>query len=78
MNIKRVNAGNRVNRALNASIRRKVILNKTREIIHNSILLPTVIYGREAWVWQKKLESNIIAMEMRSRRRIFDVIHELN
>ena len=38
--------------------------------IHNAILIPTLLYGSESWVCQKKHESMINAVEMRSLRRI--------
>ncbi|GBP36547.1 hypothetical protein EVAR_8382_1 [Eumeta japonica] len=35
---------------------------------HDGVLIPTFIYGSESWVWQKKNESRINAVEMQSLR----------
>ena len=36
--------------------------------VHNGVLLPTLMYGSECWVWLAKHESRINAVEMRSLR----------
>ena len=35
--------------------------------------MPTLTYGSESWVWQKKHESKITAVEMRALRSMIDV-----
>ncbi|CAG4947225.1 unnamed protein product [Parnassius apollo] len=65
---RRVNAGNRVNGALHSIVKNQNVSKKARMVIHNTVLVPTLMYGSESWVWQKKHESRINAVEMRSLR----------
>ncbi|CAK1597415.1 unnamed protein product [Parnassius mnemosyne] len=65
---RRVNAGNRVNGALHSIVKSQNVSKKARMAIHNAVLVPTLMYGSESWVWQKKHESRINAVEMRSLR----------
>jgi hypothetical protein len=37
--------------------------------VHNEVLLPTLMYSRESWVWQKKYTSRVNAVEMRALKR---------
>ena len=41
-----------------------------KKLIHQAVLLPTLMYGSESWTWLKKDESGINAVEMRSLRRM--------
>ncbi|GBP03658.1 hypothetical protein EVAR_2411_1 [Eumeta japonica] len=70
---RRVHAGNKVNRALLAIMNSKSISRQARFGIHNEVFIPTLIYGSESWVWQKKNESRINEVEMRSLRSICGV-----
>ncbi|GBP22815.1 hypothetical protein EVAR_17169_1 [Eumeta japonica] len=54
-----VNARDRMNGALLATMNSKGVLRKARLATHNGVLIPTPMYGSESWVWQKKYESNI-------------------
>ncbi|GBP09734.1 hypothetical protein EVAR_81028_1 [Eumeta japonica] len=51
---RRVNAGYKVNKALLAIMNIKSVSRQVRLAIHNGILNPTLMYGSENWVWQKK------------------------
>ncbi|GBP15763.1 hypothetical protein EVAR_93945_1 [Eumeta japonica] len=58
---RRVNAGYKVNGILIKSISRQAPL-----AIHNGVQISTlVLYGSKSWVWQKKNESGINAVELR-------------
>ncbi|GBP73818.1 hypothetical protein EVAR_54870_1 [Eumeta japonica] len=63
---RRVNAGNEGNEALLAITNRESVSRQARLTIHNKVLIPTLMYDSESWVWQKKNESRINAAEMRS------------
>ena len=41
--------------------------------VHNVVLEPTLLYGSETWVLQKKNERKMTAVKMRSLRRICGV-----
>ncbi|GBP40277.1 hypothetical protein EVAR_83967_1 [Eumeta japonica] len=66
---RRMNVGNEVNRALFAIMDSK----QAHLAIHNGILIPTVMYDSESWVWQKKNESKINVVEMQSLCNICEV-----
>ncbi|GBP52397.1 hypothetical protein EVAR_4680_1 [Eumeta japonica] len=71
INIERgVNAGNKVNGALFAILNSKIVSRQARLTIYSGVLIPTLMYGGESWVWQKKNASRINAMEIRSLRSI--------
>ncbi|GBP64728.1 hypothetical protein EVAR_56760_1 [Eumeta japonica] len=63
---RKVNAGNKVNGALLAIMNSKSFSRQVRLAIHNGILIPTPMYGSEDWIWQKKNENRINAVEIRS------------
>ena len=52
----RISAGNRVNGALAALMRRRNFTSAVRLTIHNAVLVPTLLYGSETWVLQNKYE----------------------
>ncbi|GBP32165.1 hypothetical protein EVAR_80933_1 [Eumeta japonica] len=68
-----MNAGNKANGALLVIVNRKSVFKQARLAIHNGVPIPTLMYGSESWVWQKKNESRINAVEMRSLRSICGV-----
>jgi hypothetical protein len=39
----------------------------------NGVLLPTLMYGSEGWVWQKKHTSRVNAVEMQALRSMIGV-----
>jgi hypothetical protein len=47
---------------------------KAKTVLHDMILIPTLMYGSETWAWTKKDESGINAVEMRPLKRIANVI----
>ncbi|KAI5640813.1 reverse transcriptase (RNA-dependent DNA polymerase) domain-containing protein [Phthorimaea operculella] len=49
---RRVNAGNMVNGALHAFMNSQKVSNKARLAVHRGVLVPTLMYGSESWVWQ--------------------------
>ena len=64
-------AGNRVDGALAALMRRRNVSSAARFAVYNTVLVPTLLYGSETWVLQKKNDRKMNA-EMRSLRRICD------
>ncbi|XP_060809954.1 uncharacterized protein LOC132904043 [Amyelois transitella] len=70
---RRVNAGNMVNGALHAFMSSQKLSKKARLAVHRGVLVPTLMYGSESWVWQKKHESRINAVEMRALRSMLGV-----
>ena len=64
-------AGNRVNEALAAMMRRRNLTTGARLAVHNAVLAPTRLYGSKTWVLRKKNKMN--AVETRSLRRISGV-----
>ena len=60
-------AGNRVNGALTALMRRR-ISTAACLAVHNAVLVPTLLYGSENWVLQKKNERKMNAVEIALRR----------
>ncbi|KAI5632627.1 reverse transcriptase (RNA-dependent DNA polymerase) domain-containing protein [Phthorimaea operculella] len=50
---RRVNAGNMVIGALHAFMNSQKVSNKARLAVHRGVLVPTLMYGSESWVWQK-------------------------
>jgi hypothetical protein len=67
---RRVSAGNRVNGALKSVVANKCLSNEAKLAVHNGVLVPTLMYGSEAWSWKNKDESRLNAVEMRSLRRM--------
>ena len=53
---RRVAAGNKVNGALAALMRRRNVSTAACLAVHNAVLVPTLLYGSETWVLQKKNE----------------------
>ena len=70
---RRVNAENSVNAALGKFLGSKCLSQKAQLPIHNAVLISTLMYGSESWVWQREHESRINAVEMRSLRKICGV-----
>ena len=69
----RIAAGNRVNGALAALLRRRNVSTPARLAVHNAVLVPTLLYCSQTWVLHKKYERKINTVEMRSLRRICGV-----
>jgi hypothetical protein len=63
---RRVNAGNIVNGALHAFVSSRVVSKMAQLAVHNGVLLPTLMYGSESWVWQKIHTSRINAVKMQT------------
>ena len=61
---RRIAAGNRVNGALAALMRRRNVSTAARLAVHNAVLVPTLLYGSETWILQKKIERKMTAVEM--------------
>jgi hypothetical protein len=70
---RRVNAGNMVTGALHAFMGSRVVSKQAQLAVHNGVLLPTLMYGSESWVWQKKHTSRVNAVEMRALRSMIGV-----
>jgi hypothetical protein len=70
---RRVNAGNMVCGALHAFMGSRVVSKKAQLAVHNGVLLPTLMYGSESWVWQKKHTSRVNAVEIRALRSMIGV-----
>ncbi|CAG4954309.1 unnamed protein product [Parnassius apollo] len=70
---RRVAAGNKGNGALNALVKRQGMVKSARLAIHNAVLVPTLLYGSETWVCQKKHKSKLNVVEMRSIRKMCGV-----
>ncbi|GBP46058.1 hypothetical protein EVAR_41411_1 [Eumeta japonica] len=73
LEISRVHADNKVNGVLLAIMNSKSVSRQARLAIHNGVLIPTLMYGSESWVWQKKNERRINAVEMLSLRNMCGV-----
>ena len=54
-------------------MRRPNVSTTARLAVHNAVLVPTLLYGSETWILQKKNERKMNAVEMRSLRRICEV-----
>ncbi|KAM3959351.1 LOW QUALITY PROTEIN: uncharacterized protein ACR2FA_006652 [Aphomia sociella] len=65
---RRVKVGNAVNGAVHYFLCSQNVFKKARLAVHNSVLIPTLMYGSESWVWQKRHESRINAVEIHSLR----------
>ncbi|GBP21269.1 hypothetical protein EVAR_11664_1 [Eumeta japonica] len=65
---RKVNAENKVSGALLAIMNNKSVSRHGRLAIYNGVLISTLTYGSKSWVWQKKNESRINAVEMLSLR----------
>ena len=61
---RRIAAGNRANGALAALMRRQNVSTAVYLVVHNTVLVPTLLYSSEMWVLQKKTERNMNAVEM--------------
>ncbi|GBP57379.1 hypothetical protein EVAR_27410_1 [Eumeta japonica] len=70
---RRVNAGNKVNGALLANMSSKGVSRQAPLSVHKEVVISTLTYGSEIWVWYKKNESKINAVEMRSLRSMCGV-----
>jgi hypothetical protein len=51
----------------------RMVSKKAQLAVHNGVLLPTLMYGSESWVWQKKHTSRVNAVEMRALRSVIGV-----
>ncbi|KAJ0179372.1 hypothetical protein K1T71_005084 [Dendrolimus kikuchii] len=70
---RRVNLGNSVNGALGKLLGAKNLSQKAQLAVHNAVLVPTLTYGSESWVWKKEHESRVNAVEMQALRKICGV-----
>ena len=70
---RRVKAGNMVNDALHSFMSSRKVSQRARLAVHRGVLVSTLMYGSESWVWQKKHESRINAVEMRALRSMIGV-----
>lgn len=62
-----------MNGALGRFMGSQSLSRKTRLAVHCGLLVPTLMYGSEGCVWQKKYESRINAVEMKALRSMIDV-----
>ncbi|GBP00639.1 hypothetical protein EVAR_76911_1 [Eumeta japonica] len=65
--------GKQTNRALFAIMTSKSVSRQARLAVHSGVLIPTLMYGSESWIWQKKSEIKINRVEMRSLRSMCGV-----
>lgn len=65
---RRINEGKKVIGRAGPVIRSKNISNKAKMAIHNSIFVPTVLYGSETWTYQEKDKSKMNAIDMKFYR----------
>jgi hypothetical protein len=56
-----------------ASMSSRVVSKKAQLAVHDGVLLPTVMYGTERWVWQKQHTSGVNAVEMRALRSLIGI-----
>ena len=73
MDVEGLTAGSKVNGALARLLKSQSITQKARLTVHNAVRVPTLLYGSDAWVCQKKHESMVNAVEMRSLRKLCGV-----
>ena len=59
------NISNAVNGALAALMRRWNVSTAARLAVHNAVLAPTLLYGSQTWILQKKNERKMNAVVMR-------------
>ena len=52
---------------------KKEVERKTKLQIYDSIYIPTLLYGSESWVVNKKVESRMNAAEMKALRKVYGV-----
>jgi hypothetical protein len=52
-------AGDRINRVLRPLMKNKKSSMKAKTVLHDMILIPTLMYGSETWAWTKKDEKNV-------------------
>ncbi|GBP42541.1 hypothetical protein EVAR_81991_1 [Eumeta japonica] len=69
----RLNTGNKTNGIMLAILNSKSASRQAHLAIHNGVLIPTLMYGSENWVYQKKNGSKINAVEMLSLRNMCEV-----
>ena len=67
---RRIAAGKRVNKTLAALMRRRNVSTAARLAVHNTVLVPMLLYDSEMWVLPKKNNRNMNAVEMRSLHEI--------
>ena len=60
---RRIATGIRVNGALAALMRRRNVSTAARLAVHNTLLVPTLLYGSETWKLQKKNKIKINGTE---------------
>ena len=48
--------GNRVNGALAALMRRRNVSTAARLAVHNAVLVPTLLYGSETYVYRRRMK----------------------
>ena len=62
-----------MNGALHDFMNSRNVSKMARLAVHRGVLVPTLMYGSESWVWQKRHESRINAVEMRALRSMCGV-----
>lgn len=55
-----------MNGALHAFMNSSNVSKKARLAVQRGVLVPTIMYGSENWIWQGRYESGINAVEMRA------------
>ena len=53
---RRIAAGNKVNGALAALMRRRNVSTAARLAVHNAVLVPTLLYGIETWYDRRRMK----------------------
>ena len=71
---RRIAAGNKVTGALAALMRRRNVIIAARLAVHNAELVPTLLYGSETWVLQRKKKANAVEMLSLRDRNLTDRI----
>ena len=59
MDVERRIAAGKVNGALAALMRRRNVSTAARLAVHNAVSVPTLLYGSETWILQKKNERRL-------------------
>ena len=63
--------GNKCAEGLNRYIGARKIFRSIKERVYKTIIRPTVVYGRKAWVLNKKLEEKLLKWETKILKRIY-------
>ena len=59
---RRIAAGNRVNDIMALLMRRRNVSTAARLVVHNAVLVPTLLYGSETWILKKNNERKMNAV----------------